>query len=219
MRKKWTPTEIAAVIGAVVLAGGGVVAAVVQRGGGSAPQQKGTEQLVPAPKQPLLSLPVALDTLFFPSGWMGDGRLGTKHVTLRGEAAQVDDRTAAATMIAYTPGPDGWAGIYWQYPDRNWGDTPGRALSGARAITFFARGANGGEVAEFKAGGIHGPKYSDSFEKSLGKVTLQKTWRPLTLDLSQSDLTSVIGAFAVVIASSDNRSTPITVWVADLALK
>ena len=51
-------------------------------------------------------------------------------------------------------GQKGWAGIYWQHPDKNWGDEIGLNLVGAKKISFYAKGERGGEIVEFISGGI-----------------------------------------------------------------
>jgi hypothetical protein len=165
-----------------------------------------------------LSLPARLESLFYPSGWMGDGRLGTKYFRFQYTQDTIESRSVVVAQLSYQPGPDGWAGIYWQYPDGNWGDLPGRSLVGAREIAFLARGLAGGEIVEFKSGGIR-EKLSDSYETSLGKVVLTSTWTQHRIDLAQADLSSVIGAFAVVIAAADNRHQDVSVELAELEIR
>jgi hypothetical protein len=93
-------------------------------------------------------------------------------------------------------------------------------LRGAREVAFLARGEVGGEIVEFKSGGIfRGGPYPDSFEASLGSVALAKEWRPYRIDLSRGDLSNVIGAFAWVAAAADNGNRPMTFYVADLWVK
>jgi hypothetical protein len=163
-------------------------------------------------------LPFALDSKFYPSGWMGDGEFGQEFIQLRRRPATIEGQETTAISIIYRKGPKGWAGIYWQYPDGNWGDKPGRNLLGARAITFLAKGARGGEIVEFKSGGIRG-QYRDSYEVSLDKVVLKKDWTRYSIDLSKSDLSSVIGAFAWTITASDNESGNITTYLANLRVE
>jgi len=150
------------------------------------------------------SLPFDLTTQFFPSGWMGDGSSDSGYISMRRVPSVIDGEDVVATRIEYRQGPEGWAGVYWQYPDKNWGEEPGRSLFGARAISFFARGEEGGEIVEFKSGGITGSPHADSYGRSLGPVTLFQDWRHYTIDLSKEDLSSVIGAFAWVAAGADN---------------
>lgn len=161
------------------------------------------------------NFPFDLESQFFPSGWMGDGSKGDEHVSFNRIMLEINDEERVAIQINYRRGLEGWAGMYWQFPDNNWGDEPGKSLLGAKTISFLARGVTGEEIVEFKAGGIQGRKYSDSFEKSLGKVALSSQWRKFVIDISDEDVTNVIGGFAWIAAASDNRSD-ITFFIADL---
>jgi hypothetical protein len=167
---------------------------------------------LPALSQPTeLRLPFEVDQAFAPSGWMGDGKDGTRYVSFnpafRGRP-RPGDSDGLTTRISYTPGPQRWAGIYWQYPDSNWGDRPGRKVIGAKRISFWAAGETGREVVEFKAGGIRG-KYSDSFEVSIGKVSLNQQWRHYTINLAGVNMSTVIGAFCIVFAADPLLPTSI----------
>ncbi|HET8891951.1 MAG TPA: hypothetical protein VFQ41_23845, partial [Candidatus Angelobacter sp.] len=72
-------------------------------------------------------------------------------------------------------------------------------------IKFWARGAKGKELVEFKAGGIEARrKFGDSFEATLGRVSLSKEWREYEIPLNGKDLSNVIGAFAWVSAADFN---------------
>jgi len=158
---------------------------------------------------PALPLPVNVtnDISFFPSGWMGDGEAGKKYISFT--------RSMEDIKIAYTPGPKGWAGIYWQFPDGNWGRLAGRNLTGAQKLTFWAKGETGKEMVEFKAGGIRDQQYKDSFEKSLGKVKLTQTWQQYQIDLAGEDLSNVIGAFTWI-ASNDFNPEGVTFYLKDI---
>lgn len=164
------------------------------------------------------SLPFPLETQFFPSGWMGDGESGTTFMSLSRKPMLVNGESTIVIEIRYRKGPKGWAGIYWQYPDGNWGDQPGKSLVGARAISFSARGDRGGELVELKSGGIRNKRYQDSFEKSLGVIVLDKIWKPYAIDLSQADLSSVIGAFAWSASAADNQGD-LHFYLADIEVR
>ena len=90
-----------------------------------------------------------------------------------------------------------WSGIYWLNPPNNWGKRKGGFnLKGATRLTFYARGAHGGEVIqEFTVGGISG-EYSDSDMAVIGPVILSKDWREYSIDLRGKDLSSISGGFA-----------------------
>ncbi len=163
------------------------------------------------------TLPFNLDTQFVPSGWMGDGEQGLSHLSVNNVMVNVNGTDKVAAQIEYRPGDKKWAGIYWLYPDKNWGDKPGKSLVGAGKITFWAKGEKGGEIVEFKSGGIRG-KYSDTLEVSSGKIALSSTWQEYTLDLASQDLSNVIGAFAWIAAAPDNKGEDVTIYIADLVI-
>lgn len=164
-------------------------------------------------------LPFALDTKFYPSGWMGDGQDGERYVSYRRRPGSINNQSTTVIQLSYRRGPRGWAGIYWQFPDGNWGSQPGRNLIGAKKITFLAKGNRGGEIVEFKSGGIREQRHKDSYEVSLGKIALNQQWSPYSIDLSKSDLSSVIGAFAWVVSAGDNEAGEITTYIAELKVE
>jgi hypothetical protein len=89
-----------------------------------------------------------------------------------------------------------WGGVYWQSPANNWGDKKGGFdLTGAKKLTFWARGAKGGErIEEFKLGGITG-LYPDSDIAGIGPVMLTPEWKQYEIDLSGKDLSYISGGF------------------------
>ena len=90
-----------------------------------------------------------------------------------------------------------WGGVMWQNPANDWGDKPGGwDLTGARKLTFWARGENGGEVVTFSYGGIRGKTYSDSSSKNLDSVILSQSWEEYTIDLNGKDLRDIKTGFA-----------------------
>jgi hypothetical protein len=125
--------------------------------------------------------------------------------------------------VAHSP-PDAWAieyirnkkgitnaglgGVCWQNRPGNQGDAPGDNLKskGYRRVSFWAKGGKGGEVAEFRAGGLGNVKtrYQDSFDVSLGSVRLKPEWAEYSLFLNDADLSSVITPFCVVIEVGSN---------------
>ncbi|MCS7180907.1 MAG: dockerin type I repeat-containing protein, partial [bacterium] len=99
-----------------------------------------------------------------------------------------------------------WAGLYWRNPENNWGNIPnsGYNLTGAKEISFYAKGKKGGEKVEFFVGGINGP-YPDSLSKvSTGIITLTSNWEKYKIPLISKDLSYVIGGFGVSINGAYN---------------
>jgi hypothetical protein len=205
------------------------------------------------------ALPFVVDSVFLPSGWMGDGppRMASDAGPALPSAMEFNpkayafDTTDACTNtvgsrstaggntnpkgrcyeIIYTPHPrltgNGWVGNYWLYPGngatmqlQNWGVTAGYPIpmscaqrkylagdmdAGSMKISFWARGAQGGELVQFSSG------VKDSFPKpdyanAIGPapIYLTATWKQYTIDLTGQDwagltpgtaATGVIGAF------------------------
>jgi len=109
-----------------------------------------------------------------------------------------------------------WAGIYWLYPENNWGNLPdGVDLTGHSRLTFWARGQKGGEWAEFKVGGVTG-QYPDSLSaRSTDEIQLSSEWQQYSIDLSGADLSHVIGGFCWV-TNADLNPTGCTIYLDDI---
>ena len=90
-----------------------------------------------------------------------------------------------------------WAGVYWLNQANNWGSRKGGFnLTGARRLTFWARGERGGEqIQEFTVGGITGD-YPDSDTAVIGPVILGAEWKQYTIDVRGKDLSYISGGFA-----------------------
>ena len=158
---------------------------------------------------------------------------------------------SGATSIKNTFSPsrsDSWGGVYFQNgvllpgdgaPRDNWGDYPnaGYDLRGATQLTFWARGAQGGEHVEFFAFGIgRNPQngnplkpYPDSSPKVtlcglVGRdpgatpcfITLQNTWQLYTITLTRLDLSYVLGGFGWVTNAPQNNGRAITFYLDDI---
>jgi hypothetical protein len=132
---------------------------------------------------------------YIPSGYMGD----------YGDVSVIDgweeDPYSGKTCIKVIYKPDmsqgaRWAGVQWQYPPNNWGEKKGGFdLTGAKKLTFWARGEKGGErIEEFKVGGISG-SYPDSDSAVIGPIVLTQDWQQYAIDLGGKDLSYISGGF------------------------
>jgi len=161
--------------------------------------------------------PFDIASYFVPSGWMGDQ--GTSDHKLLGVDALYKGKPRAGSSnglcirLSYS-GKD-WAGVYWQYPDCNWGENLGRMVTGAKKLTFWASGEQGGEVVEFKAGGSGaGFRHPDTFEAPTGPVVLNRDWEPHEINLGDHpDLSNVVGAFACTLHADKTRPGPVVVYL------
>lgn len=138
---------------------------------------------------------------YIPSGWMG----ATTELKLS-ENAKPKEGTSSE-QFTWTPKDDslGWVGVYYQYPANNWGKQKSPFnLNGAKKLTFWARGEKGGEViSEFKMGGISGD-YMDSDSSGIGPITLTKDWKQYEIDLTNKELSMIIGGFCWAVNRDGN---------------
>jgi hypothetical protein len=185
---------------AVILAGG--------LGLGSVSAQTDAGAAAPAEAKPPQKLPFYVYSdqgdHFIPSGYMGD----TSDITIVGMYKQTPAKGAACMKVKYS-GKSGqgnkWAGVYWQDPANNWGTVKGAGynLTGAKKLKFMAKGDKGGEVIEFKSGGISG-EFPDSYRAEAPIITLTPEWQEYAIDLEGQDLSTVIGGFIFAVAKDKN---------------
>ncbi|MFH1398090.1 MAG: hypothetical protein ABIH27_06040 [Candidatus Omnitrophota bacterium] len=142
----------------------------------------------------------AKENHYAPSGWMGD----YNDVKLNDQSADNPHSGVSCIQFIYTAKKSqgqGWAGVYWQNPANNWGDKKGGFdLTGMTKLTFWARGAKGGEVIQkFKIGGMgieSGKTYPDSTQVEFGPIELTNNWKQYTINLAGKDLSYINGAFS-----------------------
>ncbi len=132
------------------------------------------------------------DAPYVASGWMGDAS------AVAMDAACADNPHSGKTClkVAYNQ-PGGWAGVVWQSPANDWGQLPGGYdLSAASKLTFWARGAKGGEKVKFGVGliGIE-KRYHDSGKTDTGDLVLTSDWKQYSIDLSELDLQCIKSGF------------------------
>jgi hypothetical protein len=106
----------------------------------------------------------------------------------------------AVKVTLSTAGELGWGGVYWQYPENNWGDLPESLnLSWANKVTFWAKGETGSERIRFFVGGIGiaSDPYHDSLRPAVdtGFIQLTTQWKQYTINLVGQDLSQMIGGF------------------------
>jgi hypothetical protein len=150
---------------------------------------------------------------FVPEGYLGD----ISFVKVN-ENYTLDPKRSSVVQITYRPGgSEGWAGVYWWSPGSRWGENNvGHDISFASKLTFWARGERGGEIAEFKVGGLPGQN-GDSlgYPRSTGPIRLSSEWTQYTINLTGSDLSHVVGGFAWI-TSSLNNPTGSTIYIDDI---
>lgn len=148
---------------------------------------------------------------YFPSGWMGD----IKDIAYDDAEKASVYSGETSVRITYTPERiQEWAGIVWLPVPTvrdDWGNIVfGIDLTGVTKLTWYARGAKGGERVEFFAGGVTDIPCPDSLPKTTTQpktVTLTTDWQQFEIDLSSvlpEELTYVVGGFGWTASRDDN---------------
>ncbi len=147
---------------------------------------------------------------FVPSGYMPDGQCIRQKDSWQESCQQGKSCIKVEYDITCSTKGNGWAGVYWLNPADNWGDRKGGFnLTGAKKLTFWARGEKGGEtIAEFKVGGVGiSREFPDSDTVGIGPVILSKAWKQYSIDLRGRDLSYISGGFAWVANVENNTET------------
>jgi hypothetical protein len=134
---------------------------------------------------------------------------------------KIDDRSAddphsgKTCLKATYSAPKNWGGVVWQNPPNDWGTKPGGwNLTGAKALSFWARGAHGGEVVSFEFGLLGKDKlYPDSASGKLDNVKLTKDWKQYSIDLKGKNLSRIKTGFAWIVAGTGH---PVTFYLDDI---
>jgi hypothetical protein len=109
----------------------------------------------------------------------------------------------------------GRGGAVWVDPPGDMGDRPGgQNMKGAGAISFWARGAKGGEKVSFGYGYIgSSKKYFDSSMDLLRDVELTAEWKEYTIPLDGKDVTQIKSAFYW---QAEAQPTPVVFYLDDI---
>jgi hypothetical protein len=147
---------------------------------------------------------------YTPSGWMGND----KAVKLD-ERCETNPHAGKTCIRVEYAARDGWAGVVWQHPEGDWGDRPGGwDLTGAKRLTFWARGDQGGEVVSFELGLLGKDKhFPDTAHGKLADVKLTREWQQYSIDLAGKDLTRIKTGFSWVLAAGGR---PVTFYLDDI---
>ena len=148
--------------------------------------------------------------VYIPSGYMGNA------AAIKMDENWKENPHSGATCIKVLYGaPDNWGGVVWQNPINDWGDLPGgRDLSGAKKLSFRARGEKGGEEVTFQYGLLgKEKKFFDTATGKLDKIKLTTEWRRYEIDLGGADLSRIKTAFTWVVAG---QGAPVTFYLDDI---
>lgn len=150
----------------------------------------------------------------------------TATVDINGSWTSNPHSGATALRCDYTATPGGFGGFYFQngtltgsqtIPQPNFGTVAnaGVNLTGATSLTFWARGAVGGEQVEFFVAGVGRdpvtgaatqpfPDSSPRRPSNGTRTVLGTSWQQYTIDLTGMDLSYVLGGFGWVASAAFN---------------
>ena len=151
----------------------------------------------------------ATEEPYIASGWMGD----THAIEMNPHSKNMPREGKKCLRVGFKQ-DEGWGGVVWQNPANDWGDKPGGYdLTGAKTLSFWARGENGGEKVKFGLG-LLGPekKYRDTSRREIA-VTLTRSWKRYTVSLAGEDLSRIKSGFYWVVAG---QGRPVTFYVDDV---
>ncbi|MDB5343160.1 MAG: hypothetical protein JWP89_1537 [Schlesneria sp.] len=147
---------------------------------------------------------------YVPTGWMGNAK------AMKLDEENKTNPHSGTTCLKFDfAANDGWGGIVWQSPPNDWGDKPGGwDLTGAKSLTFWARGDKGGEIVSFQIGILGSDKkFSDSANAKLDSVALTSEWKQYRIDLSGKNLSRIKTGFVINVA---NPGKPLSVYLDDI---
>ena len=143
---------------------------------------------------------------FIPSGWMGS----TESMSL--DPRCNDDAKFGSHCLKFEYSKaDNWGGVVWQHPDGDWGEKPGGFdLTGAKRLSFWARGGEGGEQVKFGFGILgREKKYFDTAKDEM-TVKLVPEWKQYTFELGDADLKRIKSGFYLSVAG---QGKPLNVFL------
>ena len=150
------------------------------------------------------------DSPFIPSGYMGNN--GAIKMDANYETNPHSGKTCI--KVDYTA-PNNWGGVVWQSPANDWGEQPGGLnFTGAKKLTFWARGEKGGESVNFSVGIIGKDKpFFDTASAKLDRQTLSTDWKQYTIDLAGLDLSRIKSGFVWTLGAN---GAPVTFYLDDI---
>lgn len=146
---------------------------------------------------------------WIPSGYMGD----TGAIVMDDKATSNPHAGATCLKVEFRKN-DGWGGVVWVDPANDWGDkTGGYDLTGAKKLSFWARGAAGGEKVKFGYGIIKSHKPSHDSSSGEHEAALTTDWKQYEIDLAGKDLKNIKTGFYWVLGG---QGSPLEFYLDDV---
>ena len=150
--------------------------------------------------------------------WAASGLMPPKNSLSIDHQCTTDPHSGSTCMkISYNSGGD-WSGIMWQHPENDWDNNSagGYDLTGAKTLTFWARGHEGGEKVKINMGGPLTGKYPNTASADFGEIVLTAQWKEHSFSLEGKDLRRIKNPFTVVVAGN---GFPFQIYLDDVSYK
>lgn len=150
---------------------------------------------------------------WIPSGWMPNGQGIAFSDSFKGDETVKPRSGDTCIRFGFNVPDNPWVGIYW-LAGESWGDVRGPDIFKLLGIQkgdpvrlrVWARGKTGGERVQFKVAGVNKGRYPDSepFPIATAYTKLTKAWKSYTIDLTNRNLSNLVGGFCVVLDRQHN---------------
>lgn len=185
--------------------GGGAIANVPLKVLGQSPRHLGAATNLPL----VVYGDSARGMPYAPSGYMGD----TISIEMDLKS-KVSPKSGPTCLQVDFRRSTGWGGVVWQNPANDWGEKPGGyALHGARRLTFWAKGAKGGEKVKFGYGLLKPDKEFHDSSGAEREVELTSEWTRYTFDLKAKNLDRIKSGFFWVVGG---QGAPVRFFLDDI---
>jgi hypothetical protein len=172
----------------------------------------------PTFKAPVAKLPYLIYGEEQGNTYFASGFTGNTNAVAMDERCTDNPHSGTTCIKAMYKESTGKGGVVWQSPANDWGDKPGGFdFTGARKLTFWARGEKGGENATFGFGYLtkdtaKDKKYLDSDNGTLN-VTLTADWQFYTVYVSDKNLKLIKSGF---FWSVEANGAPVTLYLSTI---
>ncbi|MDP8269424.1 MAG: glycoside hydrolase family 2 TIM barrel-domain containing protein [Candidatus Tenebribacter davisii] len=145
------------------------------------------------PAELRLKFPLAVYADGFPQPWAYSGWMGNHEALTIDPECKIQPYSGNTCMKIRCSAPFGWTGVAWQNPANDWGDKPGGYdLTGAKKLTFWAKGEMGGELIDFGVGLLNSDKeFHDTAKVEFKSIKLKKKWKQYSINLKGKDLSNI----------------------------
>ena len=191
---------------------------IVYEGANGAPRQ--SNQLVSAkskasPKGEKSQLPMPVFTSAMEgAAWIPSGYMGNAGAIKMDARSTNNPHTGNTCMQVNYNAAGNWGGVVWQHPANDWGDQRGGFdLTGAKQLSFWARGEKGGEKIKISFGLLGRDKPYHDTATGDAEITLTSDWKQYTINLAGKDMSCIKTGFSWVVAG---QGTPLTFYFDDV---